>query len=53
MNTSIRNSFRKFKGAEQYARIQSFVSSLRKHNMNVFQNIVRVFKKQDIVFSIG
>lgn len=49
----VATSFRKFKGAEQYARIQSFVSSLRKHNMNVFQNLVRVFQKQNITFSIG
>jgi transposase len=47
----ISNSFRKAEGAENYARIQGFVSTLRKQKMNVFQELVNVFKKKDITFS--
>lgn len=47
----ISNSFRKTEGAENYARIQGFVSTLRKQQMNVFQELVNVFKKKDITFS--
>lgn len=47
----ISNSFRQTEGAEIYARIQGFVSTLRKQKMNVFQAIVKVFKKKDIAFS--
>lgn len=39
------NSFRTFKGAQNHARIQSFVSTLRKHKMNVFQNICLIFNR--------
>ncbi len=46
----VATSFRTFKGAECYARIQSFVSTLRKHNMNVFQNLIHVFNKETVVF---
>lgn len=43
-------SFRTVKGAEIYARIQGFVSSTRKHNMNVFQQITRTLNKELISF---
>lgn len=36
--------FRSFRGAEHYARIQSFISTTRKHNRNVFQELCSVFK---------
>jgi transposase len=42
----VATSFRTFKGAQNHARIQSFVSTLRKHKMNVFQNICLVFDNQ-------
>jgi transposase len=42
----VANSFRTPKGAQNHARIQSFVSTLRKHNLNVFQNLCLVFNKQ-------
>jgi transposase len=48
----VANSFRKFKGAQNYARIQGFVSTTRKHKMNVFQQIINVFEKKQIIFSI-
>ena len=47
----VATSFRTFKGAEQYARIQAFVSSLRKHNMNVFQNLVIVLQNKTVDFT--
>lgn len=47
----ISNSFRQTEGAEIYARIQGFVSTLKKQKMNIFQELVKVFKKRDIVFS--
>ncbi len=47
----ISNSFRQTERAEIYARIQGFVSTLRKQKMNVFQELVNVLKKKDITFS--
>lgn len=49
----VSNSFRRFKGAEHYARIQGFVSSVRKHKMNVFQEIVNVLSKKNIFFQMA
>ncbi|MCU0445600.1 MAG: transposase [Microscillaceae bacterium] len=46
----VATSFRTFKGAKCYARIQSFISTLRKHNMNVCQNLIHIFNKQTVVF---
>ena len=46
----VATSFRTFKGAENHARIQSFVSTLRKHQMNVFQNLIHVFNQKQVVF---
>ena len=46
----VATSFRTFKGAENHARIQGFISTLRKHNMNVFQNLVKVFEKKPVLF---
>jgi transposase len=44
-------SFRTMEGAQQHARIQSFVSTLRKHTMNVFQNLTRIFNNQPVAFA--
>ena len=49
----ISNSFRKQAGAEDYARIQGFISTLRKQEMNVFQALVNVFKGKDVSFSVA
>jgi transposase len=49
----VATSFRTFRGAQQYARIQSFVSTLRKHDMNVFQNLTNIFNQNQISFSQG
>lgn len=46
----VATSFRTFNGAQQYARIQAVVSSLRKHSMNVWQNLIDVFDNKTIVF---
>ena len=45
------NSFRTIKGAQNYARIQSFVSTLRKHNMNVFHNLINIFDNKPVIFA--
>jgi transposase len=46
----VATNFQTFKGAQQYARIQSFTSTLRKHSMNVFQNLINAFDGKSIVF---
>jgi transposase len=38
--------FRTLVGANHYARIQAFISTIRKHNLNPFQNLKLVFEKQ-------
>jgi transposase len=43
-------SFRTLEGAKVYARIQSCISSLRKHKMNVFQAIDNILNNIDINF---
>jgi transposase len=49
----ISNSFRSQKGANHYARIQGFVSTVRKHKMKVFQEIINIFNQQDISFQVA
>jgi transposase len=49
----VATNFQTFKGAQHYARIQSFTSTLRKHSMNVFQNLINVFDKKSIAFQAG
>jgi hypothetical protein len=36
--------FRTFKGAEHYARIAGFISTTRKHKLNVFKELCNVFE---------
>jgi hypothetical protein len=38
--------FRTIVGANHYARIQGFISTMRKQNMNPFQNLKLVFQNQ-------
>ena len=45
----VATNFQTFKGAQHYARIHSFTSTLRKHSMNVFQNLINVFDRKSIV----
>jgi transposase len=42
--------FRSFKGAKAYARIISFISTLRKNNINVFESLYTLFKYQGFSF---
>ena len=46
-------SFRTFKGAQNHARIQSFVSTVRKHKMNAFENLISVFNQKKVVFQVA
>jgi hypothetical protein len=41
------------KGAQNYARIQGLVSSVRKHKINVFKQINNVFDQKPVVFIAG
>jgi transposase len=43
-------SFRTLDGAKHYARIQSFISTLRKHKMNVFKAINDIFNGKSVGF---
>lgn len=54
----IAGSFRTLKGAKNYARIYSFISTLRKHrlhiediNLNIFNELVAVFKSKNFNLS--
>jgi transposase len=49
----VATNFQTIKGAKHYARIQSFTSTLRKHSMNVFQNLINAFDRKSIVFQAG
>ena len=46
----VATNFQTLKGAQHYARIQSFTSTLRKHSMNVFQNLINAFDRKPIAF---
>lgn len=45
----ISNCFRTFKGAEIYARIESFVSTARKHDHNVFSELCDTFEGHNFI----
>ena len=47
----VSNSFRTLDGAKTYARIQGFLSTVRKQKMNVFQQLNIVLNHKTIVFS--
>jgi hypothetical protein len=49
----VATNFQTIKGAMQYARIQSFTSTLRKHSMKIFRHLIDVLDKKDIVFQAG
>ena len=42
--------FRTVKGAEIYARVEGFISPVRKHNMNVFPQLNTALNNQQILF---
>lgn len=48
----VATSFRKVKGAQNYARIQGFIASVRKHKMNVFKQIQNVLEHKNIDFRL-
>jgi len=45
----ISGSFRTFTGAKHYARIAGFISTARKHKLNVFKELCNVFKGQSFL----
>lgn len=42
---------RTFRGAQVYARIQGFISTLRKQGRNILQSVIDVYEGKNIVFS--
>lgn len=48
----VATSFRTFKGAENHARIQSFVCTVRKHRMNVFENLINILIRKRWSFKL-
>lgn len=46
----VSNSFRRKKGAENYARIQGFIGTVRKHNQNVYEQLTNIFEGVPITF---
>lgn len=49
----ISNSFRSFKGAEYYARIEGFISTARKNNKNIFNELVNTFEGENFVTKLA
>jgi transposase len=46
----VATNFQTEKGAKHFAQIQSFTSTLRKHSMNVYQNLINVFNGENVTF---
>ena len=46
----VAGSFRTIEGAHRHARIYSFISSVRKNQLNIFKELNNVFKDRNIVF---
>lgn len=46
----VSNSFRQKKGAENYARIQGFIGTVRKHQQNVYEQLTNVFEGVPFTF---
>jgi len=44
IKTKVATSFRTYKGLKIYTRIQSFISTLKKQNLNVFSNLKAIFE---------
>ncbi len=49
----ISNSFRSFKGAEYYARIEGFISTARKNNKNIFNELSTTFAGSNFITELG
>lgn len=49
----VAGSFRISAGADIYARIQSFISTIRKHQFNIFNELSAVFNNQPISILCG
>ena len=49
----ISNSFRSFKGAEYYTRIEGFISTARKNNKNIFNELSTTFGGSNFITELG
>jgi transposase len=49
----ISNSFRSFKGAQYYARIEGFISTARKNNKNIFNELRTTFDGTNFITDLG
>ena len=45
--------FRTLKGAEQHARIYGFISTVRKHQLNIFNELKKVFQEEPFSFDFA
>jgi transposase len=52
LKQKISNSFRSFKGAEFYARIEGFISTARKNNKNIFNELYNTFDGRNFITEI-
>lgn len=48
----VSGSFRTVDGAQKYARIQAFISTARKQNLNVFEQILATFKGENVKLAL-
>ncbi len=53
LKQKISNSFRSFKGAEFYARIEGFISTARKNNKNIFNELFTTFDGHNFITEIS
>ena len=51
LKQKISGCFRSFHGAEVYARIEGYLSSLRKNKFNIFEELSNVFSSSNFDFS--
>ena len=49
----VATSFQTLKGAKHYARIQSSSSTLRKHSVNVLENLIKALEGERVIFQCG
>jgi transposase len=49
----VSGGFRSFEAAEAFSRIRGFISTIRKHDLNVMDALVSLFNKRDVLAFLG
>ena len=49
--TKVSGCFRSDKGIDSFTKIFSFISTLKKHDMNIFKNIHDIFEGKELIFT--